>query len=148
LYVGLGVDGKKSKEEHINLVETIKGLQKYVQSYKDDNKRLMKTKEQQDDFNVKLMQSLDKIEKKMDKETESIRSRSRRSSDKKRREARCVDMKHHHSPKHSFRKVHSSSSPSPDRKHKKRTGVDELWGEMNNIKPPNFYGEHKKEEDA
>jgi hypothetical protein len=33
LYVGLGADGTKSKEEHINLVETIKGLQKDVQIY-------------------------------------------------------------------------------------------------------------------
>jgi hypothetical protein len=32
LYVGLGVDGTKSKEECMNLVETIKGLQKYVQA--------------------------------------------------------------------------------------------------------------------
>jgi hypothetical protein len=90
LYVGLGVDGTKSKEERINLVETIKGLQKYVQSYKVDNERLMKAKEQQDDFNVKLMQSLDIIEKKMDKETESSRSRSHRSHDEKRREARVL----------------------------------------------------------
>jgi hypothetical protein len=44
--------------------------------------------------------------------------------------------------------VHSSSSPSPVRKHKRRTGVDELQGEMNKIKPPTFDGEHKKDEDA
>jgi hypothetical protein len=29
-----------------------------------------------------------------------------------------------------------------------RSGVDELKGEMNKIKPPTFDGEHKKEEDA
>ena len=45
----------------MNLVETIKGLQKDVQSYKVDNERLMKSKEEQDDFNVNLMQGLDKI---------------------------------------------------------------------------------------
>jgi hypothetical protein len=39
-------------------------------------------------------------------------------------------------------------SPSPVRKHKKRSGVDELQGEMNKIKPPTFDGEHKKDEDA
>jgi hypothetical protein len=43
----------------------------------------MKTKEKQDDFNIKLMQSLDRIEKKMDKETESSRSRIYRSHDEK-----------------------------------------------------------------
>jgi hypothetical protein len=67
------------------LVETIKGLQKYVQSYKFDNERIMKSKEHQDDFNVKLMQSLDKIEKKMDEETETSRSRSRKSHDEEKR---------------------------------------------------------------
>jgi hypothetical protein len=43
-------------------------------------------------------------------------------------------------------KCSSSSSPSPDRNHKRRTGVDELRGEMNHFKPPNFDGEHKKDE--
>jgi hypothetical protein len=46
----------------MNLVETVKVLHKYVQSYKSDNERLMRAKERQDDFNVKLMQSLDMIE--------------------------------------------------------------------------------------
>jgi hypothetical protein len=36
----------------------------------------MKAKEQQEGFNIKLMQSLDIIEKKMDKETESRKSGS------------------------------------------------------------------------
>ena len=84
----------------MNLVETIKNLKKDIQSYKYDNKRLMKAKEQQDDFNMKLMQSLERIEKKMDKDIESSRSRSRRSHDEKRREIRSVDRHHHHSPKH------------------------------------------------
>jgi predicted RNase H-like nuclease (RuvC/YqgF family) len=60
----------------MNLVETIKSLQKDVQSYKADNEKLMKSKEQQEGFNIKLMQSLDRIEKKMDKETESRKSGS------------------------------------------------------------------------
>jgi hypothetical protein len=61
----------EGKEESMNLVETIKILQKDVQSYKDDNERLMKAKEHQEDFNIKLMQILDGIEKKMDKENDS-----------------------------------------------------------------------------
>jgi hypothetical protein len=76
LYIGLGGDGTKSKEESINLVKTTKGLQKYVQSYKANNKRLMRAKEKHDDFHVKLMQILEKLEKKMDKDTESSRLRS------------------------------------------------------------------------
>jgi hypothetical protein len=45
----------EGKEESMNLVETIKSLQKYVQSYKDDKESLMKSKEQQDGFNVKFL---------------------------------------------------------------------------------------------
>jgi hypothetical protein len=69
MYVNMGNEGTNSnghgegKEESMNLVETIKSLQKDVQSYKVDNERLMKSKEQQDGFNIKLMQSLDIIEK-------------------------------------------------------------------------------------
>jgi hypothetical protein len=57
------------------------------------------------------MQSLDIIEKKMDKEIESSKSRSHRSHDERRRK-RSVDRHHHHSPRHSARRAHSSSSPS------------------------------------
>jgi hypothetical protein len=153
MYVNMGNEGTNSnghgegKEESMNLVETIKSLQKDVQSYKDDNERLMKSKEQQEGFNIKLMQSLDIIEKKMDKENDSSKSGSHRSHDERRR-TRSVGRHHHHSPRHSTRRAHSSSSPSPVRKHKRRSGVDELQGEMNKIKPPTFDGEHKKDEDA
>jgi aromatic ring-opening dioxygenase LigB subunit len=53
----------------MNLVDTINRLQKYVQIYKYDNERLMKAKEQQYGFNIILLQILENIEKKMDKET-------------------------------------------------------------------------------
>jgi 50S ribosomal subunit-associated GTPase HflX len=52
----------EGKEESMNLVETIKSLQKNVQNYKADNESLMKSKEQQEGFNIKLMWSLDKRE--------------------------------------------------------------------------------------
>jgi hypothetical protein len=136
-YVGLGVESTESKEKHINL----------VQIYKFDNERLIKP-EQQDDFNVKLMQILDRIENKMDKETKTSSSRSCISYDEIRREARNVGRNRPYSPKHLFRKMCSSSIPSPIRKHKRRTGVDELHGEMNKIKPPTFDGENKKDEDV
>jgi hypothetical protein len=45
----------------------------------------MKSNEQQEGFNLKLMQSLERIGKKMDKETESRKSRSHESHDERRR---------------------------------------------------------------
>jgi hypothetical protein len=133
MYVNIGNDDTKSnghgegKEENMKLVETIKLLQKDFQSYKHDNERLMKAKEQQEDYNIKLMQSLDGIEKNMDKENGSSKSRSHRSLDERRR-IRSVDRHQDHSPRHSTRRSHSSSSPSPVRNHKRRSGVDELQG--------------------
>jgi hypothetical protein len=53
------------------MVEPIKGLQECIYFYKFDNEMLMKDQEKQGDFNVNLMKSLERIEKKMYKDTES-----------------------------------------------------------------------------
>jgi hypothetical protein len=144
--VHLGVEGSNSnghgeeidKEE--NMKKIIKKLQKDVQTHRADNKKLMKAREQQGEFNVKLMQSLERIENKLDKESGSRKSGSPRRT-------RSISRHHQHSPRHSNKRAHNNSSPSPVRKHK-RSGEDELRGEMNKIKPPTFDGEHKKDEDA
>ena len=106
----------------------------------------MRAKDQHDDFNMNLLESLNIIEKKMDKESGSRKSGSHKSHDEKRK-TRSVSRHHHHSPRNSNKRSHSISSPSPVRNHK-RYGVDELQGEMNKIKPPTFDGEHKKDEYA
>jgi hypothetical protein len=150
--VHLGIEGTncnghgEGRDENMNMVETIKNLQKDVQSHKYDNERLMRAKEQQDDFNMKSMNILNRIEKKLDKESGSRKSRSHGSPDEKRRVI-SVTRHHHHSPRHSNKRVHNKSSPSPIKKHK-RSEMDELRGEMNKIKPPTFDGEHKKDEDT
>jgi hypothetical protein len=95
---------------------------------------------------MKLMNSLDKIENKLDKESGSNKSGSHRTLEERGR-SRSDNRHHHHSQRQSKRRAHRSSSPSPARKHK-RSGVDELKGEKNKIKPPTFDGEHKKDEDA
>jgi hypothetical protein len=80
MYVHMGIEGTNTnghgegKKQSMNLMETIKSLQRDVLSHKYDNDKLMKSKELQEDFNIKLMQILNIIEKKMDKQTESSRS--------------------------------------------------------------------------
>jgi hypothetical protein len=74
-----------------------------VLRYKDDNERLMKSQEKQNGFNIKLLQSLDMIEKKVDKETDSSKSKDHRSHAKK-EESRSVGRHHHHSPRHLVRR--------------------------------------------
>jgi hypothetical protein len=131
--VHLGMEGINSnghgegKDDNMNMVETIINLKKYVHIHKDDNERLMKSKEQQEEFNMKLMQSLDIIENKLDKENGSSKSGSHRSTEEKGR-SRSVSRHHHHSQRHSNRRTHISSSTSPVRKHHKRYGVNELRG--------------------
>jgi hypothetical protein len=130
--VHLGIEGTNSnghgegRDENMNMVETIKNLQKDVQIHKDDNERIMRAKEQQDDFNMKLMQRLDKIEKKLDKESGSSKSGSCKSPDEKRRTIN-FSRNHHHSSRHSNKRENRNSIPSPIRKNK-RYGVDEIRG--------------------
>jgi uncharacterized coiled-coil DUF342 family protein len=120
--VHLGIEGTNSnghgegRDENLNMVETIKNLQSYVQRHKASNERLMRAKEQKDDFNMKLLESMNKIENKLDKESGSIKSASHGPSDEKRR-AISVSSHHHHSLRHSNKREHSSSSPCPVRKH-------------------------------
>jgi hypothetical protein len=68
------------------------------------------------------------MEKKLNKESGSRKSGSLRPSDEKIKSI-SVSRHHHHSPRNSNEKSHISSSPSPVRKHK-RSGVDELRGEI------------------
>jgi hypothetical protein len=106
----------------------------------------MRDKEKHDDFNMKLLEILNRIENKLDKESGSRKSGSHGPYDEKIKKI-SVGRHHHHSLRHSNKRENSSSSPSPVKNHK-RSRVDELRGEMNKIKPPTFDGEHKKDEDA
>jgi hypothetical protein len=120
-------------------------LKKYAQNRRVDSRKLKKAQEKQGEFNVNFLKSLERIEKKLDKESELSRTGSHQNYEGRR--SRSVGRHHDHSQGPSKRRVHSSSSPSPTRKHR-RSGVDELKGEINKIKPSTFDGEHKKEEDV
>jgi hypothetical protein len=150
--VNLGVEGSNSngkgkemdKEGH--MMKIIERLQKDAQDHRDDIQTLMKVRDKQGEFNLSMFKSLERIEKKLENESDSSKIESHRTPERKIR-SRSVNRHRRHSPKHSSRETHNSSSPSPTRNHM-RSGMDELKGEMNKIKPPTFDGEHKKEEDA
>jgi hypothetical protein len=65
--VHLSIEGTNSnghgeeRDENMNMAETIKNLQKDVQIHKADNERIMRAEERQDDFNMKLLESLNRI---------------------------------------------------------------------------------------
>jgi hypothetical protein len=128
--VHLGIEGMNSNKhgeemnENMNMDETIKNLQKDVQSHKDDNERLMKAKEQPEEFNMNLLEGLNIIENKLVKESGSSKSGSHKSS-KEKRKAKSVSRHHHHSPRHSNKRVDNNSKLCPVKRYK-RSGVDDL----------------------
>jgi hypothetical protein len=93
----------EGKEESMNFVETIHSLQRDVLIYKVDNEKLRKVKEKQYGINNRLLQSLDRIEKKVDKGTYSIKSKSHKYH-AKRGESRSVYKRHHHLPRNSVKR--------------------------------------------
>ena len=84
----------------------------------------MRAKEKQDDVNMKLLEGLNIIEKKLEKESGLRKSGSHKSSYEKGK-AISVSRHHHHSRRHSNKKEGKNSSPSPVRRHK-RYGLHEL----------------------
>jgi hypothetical protein len=127
-------------------MKIIEGLQRKAQARRDDSIKLMKVRDRQGALNIKFLKSLERIEKKLEKGRDSSTIESLKTHERRRR-SRSGSQHLSRSQRHSDRKTHSSSSPSPTRKHQK-SGNEELKGEMNKIKPPTFDGEHKKEEDA
>jgi hypothetical protein len=102
---------------------------------------------------------LENLKKKIDKEPNSRkveyhRYHARREETRNVRHSRSASKNQHHSPRHSIVRSHdfSGAENSPILSHvkhyKRNNRVDELHGEMRKIKPPTFYGENKKYEDA
>jgi hypothetical protein len=91
------------------------------------------------------LEGLNRIEEKLVKESGSSKSGSHKPS-KEKKIAKSASRHHHLSQRHSNKRAGNNSSLSPVIRYN-RSGVDELRGEMNKIKPPTFDGEHKKDED-
>jgi hypothetical protein len=149
--VNMGLEGLnsnehgKEKDKEGYIMKIIEGLQREAKARRDDSRNLMKVRDGKGALNLKFLKSLERIEKKLKKgrdssTTESCRTHGRRSR------SRSGSRHLSRSQIHFDRKTHSSSSPSPTRKHRKYE-KEELKGEMNRIKTPTFDGEHEKEED-
>jgi hypothetical protein len=151
-YVNQGVEGSsfnghgKEMDKEGHMMKIIEGLQREAKECRADSQKLMKVRDRQGKLNLRFLQSLEIIEKKIEKGRDSSTMESRRTHGRRSR-SRSGSRHHSRSQRRSGSKAHSSSSPSPTRKHQK-SGREELKGEMNKIKPPTFDGEHKREEDA
>jgi hypothetical protein len=116
--VNQGVEGSNSnghgkemdKEGH--MMKIIEGLQREAKERRADSRKLMKVKDRQGKVNLKFLESLERIEKKLEEgrdsgTTESCRTHGRRSR------SRSGSQHHNRSQRHSDSKTHSSASPSP-----------------------------------
>ena len=87
--VHLGVEGSNSsghgkemdKEGH--MMKIIEKLQKDAQTHRTVSKNLGKTQDKQGEFNLKLLKSLERIEEKLEKESDSKTTRSRKNPERK-----------------------------------------------------------------
>jgi hypothetical protein len=83
--VNLGVEGSNSnghgkemdKEGHI--MKILEGLQREAKERRADSRKLMKVKDRQGKLNLKFLQSLERIEKKLEKGRDSSTTESRRT---------------------------------------------------------------------
>jgi hypothetical protein len=73
LYVSLGNGGTESnghregKEEKVDLVETMRSLQRDVLSYIIDNERIIRSQEEKNHINAQFLQSLNMLQKQINK---------------------------------------------------------------------------------
>jgi hypothetical protein len=65
----IGHGKEKDKEGHI--MKIIEGLQREAKARRDDSRKLMKVRDQQGELNLKVLKSLERIEKKLEKGRDS-----------------------------------------------------------------------------
>ena len=130
--VNQGVEGshsnghRKEMDKERHMMKIIEGLQREAKERQVDSRKLMKVKDWQGKLNSRLLQSLERIEKKLEKGRDSGTTESRRNHGRRSR-SRSGNRHHRLSPKHSGKETNNSSSPSPTRKHRKY-GREELKG--------------------
>jgi hypothetical protein len=150
-------NGHRSRGEQETLIETVRSLKIEVQSYKEDNERLMR---EQNQINAQVLQSLNQLHGKarngsdLRQEEEEI-YHERRGNYRRDAHSRSASRTHrHHSPPYSTRKFYASedSISSPEVSHvrhqRRRHELDSLQGELRKLKPPSFDGEREREDDV
>jgi hypothetical protein len=103
---GLNSNGhgkEKDKEGHI--MKIIEGLQREAQDRLADSRKLMKFRDRQGVLNLKFLKSLERIERKLEKERDSSKTESHRTPGRRRR---------------------SKSIRTPERKRRSRSGSQHL----------------------
>jgi hypothetical protein len=78
--VHLGFEGSNSNghgediDKEGNMRKIIEGFQKDAKTHRADSRKLIKSQEKQGEFNIKLLKSLERIERNLDKESHLSRT--------------------------------------------------------------------------
>jgi hypothetical protein len=70
----MGTEKRLDKEGH--MMKIIERLQKDAQAHRADSRKLMRVRDQQGEFNLKMLKSLERIERKLEKESDSSKTES------------------------------------------------------------------------
>jgi hypothetical protein len=89
--VNLGVEGsnsnghRKEMDKEGHMMKLIEILQKDAQAHRVDSRKLMRVRDQQGEFNLRMLKNLERIERKLEKGSDSSKSESHRTPERKRR---------------------------------------------------------------
>jgi hypothetical protein len=143
-------NGCKGRGQKETLIETVKSMEIEVQSYKEDNERLMR---EQSRINARVLQSLNQVQRKTKKGSNSKQEEEgifheRRGDCGRVGYSRSASKTHrNHSPPHSEAIFYASEDPiswpevSPIRNQRRRQEVDSFQGELRKLNPLSFDGE-------
>jgi seryl-tRNA synthetase len=150
-------NGHKRRGEQETLIETMISLKIEVQSYKEDNEKMMR---EQNQINAQIMQILNQLHRQENNGSDSRQEEEGRHHERgdnyiRSSHSRSSSRIHiHHSPPYSTREFYASkdSISNPEvslvRHQRRRHELDSLQGEMKKLKPPSFDGEREREDDA
>jgi hypothetical protein len=127
-----------------------------VQSYKEENERMMREKIQ---INAQVLQSLNQLQRKMKKESNSRqeeegRCHERRDDRGRASYSRSASRAHRHQSPPCLEIIfYTSDDPvrslevSPVRHQRRKQEIDSLQGDLMKLKPPSFNGERERKDD-
>ena len=96
--VSLGIEGSnsnghgKEKDKEGHIMKIIEGLQREAKAHRVDRRKLMKVRDRQGALNLKLLKSLERIEKKLEKGRDSSMIESRRTHGRRSRSGVVADI--------------------------------------------------------
>ena len=133
-------NGRILQETPIDFAATMRSLRVEMQSYREDNERMIKAQEEQNQLNTAMLQSLTDIQRHMNFGHQEINPEGSRSNTRR--------IKWSSSGSSDSEESIGGSSSSSHRIKRKRHCKKNSYGEFQKAKPPTFDGEVKNGQEA